>query len=74
MILSIGHQDVALGVDRDALKAFELAFALAPPTEASQEGSVRVENLDSVVAGIRYEDVALLVDGNSSENFAQQFM
>ena len=67
MILPIGHQDVALRVDRDPLQTLELSFALTPPAEASQKGSVRVEDLDAVVAGIGDKDVALLVDGNSSE-------
>lgn len=66
MVLSVRHQDVALRVDRDTLQALELPFTLAPPAETPEEGSVRVEDLDAIIAGICDEDVALLVHGNSS--------
>ena len=64
MVLPVGHEDVAPGIDGNALQSLELAVALAPAPEGAQEGSVRVEDLDPVVPGVRHEDVALFVHCN----------
>ena len=66
MVLSVGDQDVPGGVDRYPLQPLELSVALPPPTEGPQEGSVRVEDLDPVVPGVRHEDEPLLVNSHAS--------
>ncbi len=52
MILSVRYEDVAGGVDGDALQTLELAVVLAPPTEGAKECAVGVEDLNSVVSRI----------------------
>ncbi len=66
MVLPVGHQDVALRVDRDPFQALKLTLALTPSAETSEEGSVRIEDLNSIVSGIRDENVTLFIHGNSS--------
>ena len=66
MVLPVGHQDVALWVDRDPFQALELALTLTPTAETSEEGSVRIEDLNSIVSGIRDENITLFINGNSS--------
>jgi hypothetical protein len=52
MVLPVGDEYVTGGVDGDSLEALELGVVLAPPPEGAQECSVRVEDLNPVVAGI----------------------
>jgi hypothetical protein len=52
VILSVRYEDVAGGVDGDALQTLELAVVLAPPTEGAKECAVGVEDLNSVVSRI----------------------
>ena len=65
MVFSICHQNIALGVDRDSLQALELRVPRPPPSEGPQESSVRVENLNAIVAAVGNEDVAFLIHSNS---------
>ena len=65
MVFSICHQNVSLRVDRDSLQALELRVPRPPSTEGPQECSVRVENLNAIVAAVGNEDVAFLIHGNS---------
>jgi hypothetical protein len=66
MVFSVGHQDVALRVHRDPFQALELALSLTPSAETSEEGPVRIEDLNSIVSGIRDENITLFINGNSS--------
>ena len=52
MILPVSDENVPGRVDRNALQPLELAIVLAPPAEWAEECTVRVEDLDPVVAGI----------------------
>ena len=40
----------------------ELPVTLPPATKGPEEGSVRVENLDPVVSGVRHKDEAAIID------------
>ena len=66
MILSVCDENPAGRVDRDALESLELSVGLAPAPEAAQEGAVRVEDLDPVVAGVRHKYVPLLINSYTS--------
>ena len=68
MVLPVCDEDGAARADGDALQPLELALGRAPATEAAEERPVRVEDLDSVVAAVRHEDVALVVHGDTPEN------
>lgn len=61
MILSVADDDVPAGHDGDAFQTLELSVTRSPGTEGSEEGAVRVEDLDAVVAGVGNHDVALVV-------------
>jgi hypothetical protein len=63
MVLPVAHQDVAVGHHGHALQPLELAVTGAPTAESSEEGAVRMEDLDAVVAGVTDEYVALVVNG-----------
>lgn len=67
MVFPVAHEDVAVGHDGHPFQALELGITGAPGTERAQEASVRVEDLDAVVAGIGHADVALIVDRDASE-------
>lgn len=55
-------------------QSLELSFAVTPASEGSQEGAVRMEYLDPVVAGVRYADVSLIVHGYSSGELELAFV
>ena len=74
MVLPVRCEDVALGVDGDALEALELGVGRAPAAEAPQEGPVGVEDLDPVVAAVGHENVALLVHGDAPESQEKEEM
>ena len=73
MVLPVGHQDVALGVDRNALQPLELPVALSPPAKGPEEGAIRVEDLDPVVSRVCHKDVTLLIYSYSSAKGFQSF-
>lgn len=62
MVLPIAYNNVSTRHDRDAFQTLELSIARAPGPEGPEEGAVRMEDLDPVVAGVSYHDVALVVD------------
>ena len=66
MVLPVSDKDVAAGVDGNALQTLELGVALAPTAEGAEEGPVRVEDLDPVVARVGHKDETLFVDSYSS--------
>ena len=65
VVLAVCHKDIAGSVDSNSLETFELAIALTPTAKRAQEGSVWIENLDSVVARVGYKDESLLVDSHT---------
>lgn len=65
MILSICYQNVAIGVDGDALQTLEFRVTGTPSTEAPDEGTLGAEDLDTVISTVGHEDVPLIVHGNS---------
>ncbi|GBM90422.1 hypothetical protein AVEN_72329-1 [Araneus ventricosus] len=64
MILPIADDDTAPTGDGQPLEAFELAVSGTPSAERLQEGAVRLEDLDPVVAAVTHDDVPLVVDGH----------
>lgn len=67
MVLPIAHNDIAPRHDRYPLQPLELPVSRAPGPEGAEEGAVRVEDLDTVIARVSYHDVALVVYGYASE-------
>lgn len=65
MVLPIAHDDVPAAHDGDALQTLELAIAGAPGAEGTEERSVGVEDLDAIVAGVGYYDIALVINGDT---------
>src|SRR5207253_7714231 len=61
LVAGVGHEDVAVLVDRDAVGPVELAVAAARVAELRDEAAVAVEALDAVVAGVDHVDVAVAV-------------
>ena len=43
-------------INEDQVQYLEFPIALTPAAKGSEEGAVRVEDLDSVVAGVRHKD------------------
>lgn len=65
MVFPITYDDVATGHNGDTFKTLELSVSRTPGPESPEEGSIRMEDLDSVVARISNYDVALVVDSNT---------
>merc|ERR1719342_261515 len=74
MVLPVRDEDVAGSVDGDPLEPLELAVALAPAPEGPEEGAVRVEYLNSVVARVSDKDEPLLVDSYTPWEFKLSFI
>jgi len=70
MIFPVRHQDVPAGVGGHAFQALELARGRAPAAKAAQVGAVGVKQLNAIVARVRDEDVALLVNGDAPKHIA----
>lgn len=66
MVLAIADQDVTVRHDRHALKPLELGVAGAPRAKSAQEATVRMEDLNAIVARICNTDEALVVDGHTA--------
>lgn len=62
MVLTIAYDDVSARHDGDAFQTLEFSVTRAPGPEGPEEGAVRVEDLDPVVAGVSHHDVALVVN------------
>ena len=43
----------------------ELSVVLSPPAKGTEEGSIRVENLDSVIPRVRNKDEATFIHSNT---------
>ena len=67
MIFSVAHEDIPVGHDCDSLEALELRVSSAPAAEGAQEGALRVENLDAIIAAVSNEDEALVVHCHAPE-------
>lgn len=61
MIFTVADDDIAVGLDGDTFESLELAIGWSPTTERLHEDTFGVENLDTVVAWIGHDDVALVV-------------
>lgn len=66
MVFPVAHEDISVGHDGHSFQALELGITGAPGTERAQEASVRVEDLDAIIAGIGHTDVALVVNRDAS--------
>jgi hypothetical protein len=66
VVLSVAHQNVAVGHNCHSLQSLELPVPGAPASERSKERSVGVEDLDPVVARVPDADVSLIVHCYSS--------
>ena len=68
MVLPVGHQDAAVGVDGDALQALELGvLAGAPPAEASAMKTLNMKTKKFSAHQVLHENQSLI-----SENYSRQ--
>lgn len=67
VVFPITYDDVATGHNGDTFKTLELSVSRTPGPESPEEGSIRMEDLDSIVARISHYDVALVIDSNTPD-------
>ena len=73
MIFSVCNKDVSFSIDGDTLQSLELSIILSPSSECSEEGSVRIKYLNSVVSRISNKYKTLCIDSNTPEQCIKLF-
>lgn len=66
MVLSIAHQDIAVGHDCNSFESLEFAVIRTPAAESSQKAAIGMEDLNTVVARISDTNVPLIIDGHAT--------
>lgn len=66
MVVPIGDDELPDSVDCDAGQAVKLAVAVAICAKLTHVGSVRIEDLDAVIAAVSHSDEIVGPDGNSA--------
>lgn len=72
VVLTITDEDVAIGHNSHTLQALEFAITRSPAAKGPKERTVRVEDLDAIVAAVSHKDVALVIHSHSSENHGRK--
>lgn len=68
VVLTVTHQNVAIGHDGNTLQTLELTLTRPPAAKGPKEGAIRVEDLDAVVATVRHENVPLVIHRHAPES------
>lgn len=65
MIFSVAHQNMAIRHNGNAFEPLEFGIAGAPRAKCTQKASIRMEDLDAIIARIGHTDVALVINGHT---------
>ena len=68
MVFSVCHKNASSCVHGNTFQSLEFTVSLTPASETPQKGSIRVENLDPVITGIRHKYVSLFIYSYTPEN------
>lgn len=66
MIISVGYDELSDSVDCNTSQTVKFAFFVAVLAEFFQESAVGIENLDTMVRGISYDDSVIRSDSDTS--------
>lgn len=66
MIISVSYDELPDSIDSNASQTVEFSFFVAVLAKLFQESAVRVEDLDTMVRGIGYDDCVIRTDGDTS--------
>src|SRR5690348_116284 len=70
LVVDVGHEDIAVRIDGNALRCIELTVGVAEAAPLRQVATGAVELLDAriALAGVRDVDVAAPISGNADGN------
>lgn len=67
MIFSVANQYISIAHDSYSFQTFEFSVSRPPASKRSQECSVGLEDLDSIVPRVAHKNKTLIVDRDPSE-------